>query len=338
MARLNVDSSNNSIQLQYGKMRGPETIMFDITQRCNMRCMHCYNYSNNNYDQDLCDSDMMKTAEQIVEVKPCVVCLCGGEPTVRLDLCLKIAKLLTTHGISVNMVSNGLLLTKENIVSLFDSGIKNIQISLDSHKEDVVDTFRGTKGAYSAAIAAIDNVLELGKVPTVTFIPTKINYKDVGGLVDLLYSKGIVSVRYMPFIPLGRGMNNLYPLKMTAKENEELYWIIHDTKIKYPEFDFDYGDPLEHIYLFRTNPVAVTPMYEIKSNGDVQLTPYIPYIYGNVKDYTLTQLWKLNLRDIWRSPSVQEVAQKINTLDDIENQQILPYQGKDIDLMKEVVI
>lgn len=338
MARLNVDSSNNSIQLQYGKMRGPETIMFDITQRCNMHCMHCYNYSNNNYDQDLCDSDMMKTAEQIVQVKPCIVCLCGGEPTVRLDLCLKIAKLLTTHGISVNMVSNGLLLTKKNIISLFDSGIKNMQISLDSHKEDVVDKFRGTKGAYSAAIAAIDNILAIGRVPTVTFIPTKINYKDVGGLADLLYSKGITSVRYMPFIPLGRGMNNLHPLKMTAKENEELYWIIHETKIKYPEFEFDYGDPLEHIYLFRTNPVAVTPMYEIKSNGDVQLTPYIPYIFGNVKDYTLTQLWELNLRDIWRSPTIQEVAHKINTLDDIEDQQILPYQGKDIDLMKEVVI
>lgn len=36
----------NTPQEQYGYVKGPNMIMFDITQRCNMRCMHCYNFSN----------------------------------------------------------------------------------------------------------------------------------------------------------------------------------------------------------------------------------------------------------------------------------------------------
>lgn len=334
MARLKIDSRVSCIQEQYGKLIGPENIMLDITQRCNMHCMHCYNFSNKDFADDLSDEQMINITQQIIDVKPCVVCLCGGEPTLRLELCTKIARELTEHGIVVNMVSNGLLLDKENVGKLFESGIKNIQISLDSFQKNTVDKFRGHKGAFEGALDAIDNILLAGSIPAVTFIPTKLNYRDVGGLATLLYERGIKKVRYMPLIPIGRGNKNVNILKMNSQENEEFFWLMKKTEASLPDFKFDYGDPLEHIYLYRNNPLAKTPSYEIKSNGDVQLSCYIPYIFGNVRDYTLNQLWELGLKDIWRDKRMQKIARSINTLDDIENQKVFPYMGEDWDLLK----
>lgn len=138
------------------------------------------------------DEQMLRIANEIAtRIKPYLVCLCGGEPTLRYDLCVKIAKLLTSHGIAVNMVSNGLLLNKEKVSTLFSSGIRNIQISLDSYREEIVDMFRRTKGAYKAATSAIETILDLGRTPGVACIPTQLNYRDLPGLAKYLHNLGI---------------------------------------------------------------------------------------------------------------------------------------------------
>ena len=48
MSRIDIRTTELAIQEMYGKMRGPQNIMFDITQRCNMHCKHCYNFSGDN--------------------------------------------------------------------------------------------------------------------------------------------------------------------------------------------------------------------------------------------------------------------------------------------------
>lgn len=74
------------------------------------------------------------------------------------------------------------------------------------------------------------------------------------------------------------------------------------------------------------------PLYTVASNGDVQLSCYIPYIYGNVMTNTLKTLWDSGLRSIWRNPEFKAIVSKINTLYDLQKQSIMPYSGKDINL------
>lgn len=45
----------------------------------------------------------------------------------------------------------------------------------------------------------------------------------------------------------------------------------------------------------------MTAAYEIKSNGDILLSSYLPYTFGNVMKNTLTELWDMGLKDVWRS-------------------------------------
>lgn len=337
MKEIMIDSKVHSIQAEYGQMNGPQNLMFDITQNCNMHCMHCYNYSGDKKYKDLNDCGMLEITRQIIELKPCLVCLCGGEPTLRLPLVNQITRLLTDAGIIVNMVSNGILLDENSLKELYESGIENIQISLDSYREDVVNEFRGNKGAFKAAINAIDSILKLGRKPSVTFIPTKMNYKDVKGLATLLYTKEIYNVRYMPLIPIGRGKHNVEKLMLSGMEKEELYWSIKEIEEELEGFQFEYGDPLEHIYLYRNNYLAVTPSFEIKSNGDVQISCYIPYIFGNIMQYKLKKLWDMGLSSVWKQSEFNNIVKGINTLNDLELQERLPYENQDVNLLQDKI-
>lgn len=332
---IDVETNVKEIQKAYATINGPESIMFDITQRCNLHCKHCYNCSNINFKEDLDDDSMIEIAKKIVDIKPRTVCLCGGEPTIRFELCLKVAKLLSDNKILVNMVTNGYKSDIDSLCALYKHGINSIQISLDSYYPDTMNEFRESTIAHKNAIRAINNILELGNMPSVTFIPTKMNYKEMPLVAEYLYNIGIKELRYMPFIPIGRGKYNNFKLKLSTEEREELFWLLRKKKQEIPEFKFDYGDPLEHIYLFRNNYEAFNPSYEIKSNGDILLTCYLPYKFGNALKYDLDYLWDRGLNNIWKNGYFHELVLKINDLYDIEKQEIMPYMGKEIELFKK---
>ena len=64
--------------------RGPESIYWDITYRCNLHCKHCLNNAgdrfSHDYDQELSVDEASKLIRQIAEIRPHNLCICGGEP------------------------------------------------------------------------------------------------------------------------------------------------------------------------------------------------------------------------------------------------------------------
>ena len=325
-----------TIQTEYGKLSGPLNIMWDMTNKCNLCCMHCYNKSGKDaHYKDLDDEDMKKSAHHIAEAGIPIVCFCGGEPLLRYPLLLKAAKVLSSRGIVVNMVTNGLLLTTEKVKMLRESGVNGIQISLDSYSPAIHDKFRGKDGAYDKALEAIKIILNSGIVPEVTFIPTKQTYQGIGKVIDILIEMGIKSLNSMPFIPIGRGYDNKEQLKMSVAEKWEFEWLVRKKLYEYPDFSFNNGDPLEHIYLFSQNPDAKTITYEIRCNGDIVVSPYLPFLYGNAVSNTLNQLWEDGLKDVWKIPEVNNAAKRIVSLDDIEQQKNRPWNNQDIQLYSE---
>jgi MoaA/NifB/PqqE/SkfB family radical SAM enzyme len=325
-----------TIQAEYSKLRGPLNIMWDMTNRCNLCCMHCYNRSGKGaHYKDLSDEEMMVIAEHIVEAGIPVVCFCGGEPLLRYPLLIKAAKVLSASGIVVNMVTNGLLLTEEKVRMLRASGVNGIQISLDSYSAEIHDKFRGLDGAFQKALEAIKLILNSGIIPEVTFIPTKLNYKGIGQVIDLLYELGIKKLNSMPFIPIGRGYDNRSRLKMTSQEKWEFEWLVRKKLNQYVDFDFNNGDPLEHIYLFSQNPNAKTITYEIRCNGDIVVSPYLPFLYGNAVKTSLNKLWDDGLKDVWKIPEIKDTARRIISLEEIEKQTNRPWNNQDIQLYCE---
>lgn len=52
--------------------------------------------------------------------------------------------------------------------------------------------------------------------------------------------------------------------------------------------------------------------------------------------FSLT-VWEMGLKDVWKTDFMKEVTKDIRTLEDIENQELLPWRDEAIDLLKRGV-
>lgn len=71
----------------------PLQVQFDITNKCNFRCLHCYNKSGENEacHDELTDSDVIALFADFAKMRPFNICFCGGEPLLRKELILTVS-------------------------------------------------------------------------------------------------------------------------------------------------------------------------------------------------------------------------------------------------------
>jgi len=315
----------------FSKMSGPVAIMWDVTNRCNLSCIHCYNKSGSHPPVDDIDTrEMLSIAEQIVEMKPFIVCLCGGEPLVREDI-LEIISFLKPHVLSVNMVSNGYVLDRQLARDLIQAGIGSVQISLDGAKPETHDAFRSHPGSWQRAVNAIEALAAEGMSPPVAFIPNKLNYREITAWGELCGELGAYNLRLMPLIPLGRAMKALKRLVLSSEEDFIVRRTIYRFKFDHPEMTVEWGDPLHHIYNF-TNPQNRMRTYsvEIRPDGLISMSAYLPLVVGDLKRHSLKEYWDAGLDGIWHHPAVLSWTEGLQCLDDLTRQPHQPWNKEDV--------
>ncbi|WP_083500587.1 radical SAM protein [Thermococcus celericrescens] len=112
-------------------LKGPVSVSIDVTYRCNYNCPYCYvGCSPNINREELTTKEMFSIIDELADLEVLVLCLCGGEPTLRKDL-IKILNYANEKGITVNIVTNGSLISDNFASKLAESGIGIVQVSLD---------------------------------------------------------------------------------------------------------------------------------------------------------------------------------------------------------------
>ncbi len=208
-------SVNNYIKTD---LSGPIMVAFDITNRCNFKCLHCFNHSGEDiFDDELTDQEKLNVVDQIIELKPYLVCLCGGETTC-CNVLISIIEKLSKHVPTVNIVSNGYLIDKKMAHNLKMAGVSSVQISLDGINAEQHDTFRGRYGAFEHAIQAVKNLREENITVLSSLVPNKLSYKDTYKYFKMCYELGIVNARCMPYLPMGRAESLADKLELNSEE------------------------------------------------------------------------------------------------------------------------
>jgi organic radical activating enzyme len=100
-----------------------DSFVFEITQHCNHRCLHCYNVWKNagEYPQgELDTADTLKILERMLDQTGAgLVTLSGGEPLLRSDV-FQVVSFLNARDVAVNLITNGTLLDDAAIARLAD--------------------------------------------------------------------------------------------------------------------------------------------------------------------------------------------------------------------------
>jgi len=128
---------------------------FQITGRCNSRCMFC-NCWKNPYpsEKDIPAEVWVETAKRLLGFTDIeYLCIGGGEPLLYRDI-FKVLRSMTNLNIHTIMVTNGSLFTHDTCFRILDSGLNQIDFSIDG-LEKMHDGLRGTPGLFKKCIESI---------------------------------------------------------------------------------------------------------------------------------------------------------------------------------------
>ncbi|MDA3918251.1 MAG: 12,18-didecarboxysiroheme deacetylase [Deltaproteobacteria bacterium] len=189
--------------LQFSKDKKP-VIVWNMTRRCNLKCVHCYAKSENiSYDNELNREQSLAMIDDLAEFGVPVLLFSGGEPLVHPRL-IEYAQYAVNKGMRAVISTNGTLITKEKAKALKEIGLSYVGISLDG-LEETHDKFRGVKGSYKKAMKAIEYCQKAGIKVGLRFTINKRNVKDIPGIFDLLEEKNIPRACFYHLVYSGRG-------------------------------------------------------------------------------------------------------------------------------------
>lgn len=180
-----------------------DSVVWELTLRCNARCVHCGSSAGKDRSDNLSDDEILRICDELAEVKCCKVALIGGEVFLH-PLWRVIVQKLRAHNIAVQIITNGLSLNAEKIQFLHEQNIDTLAISLDGASPEIHDAIRGVPGTFSHILSLKDNILE-NLLPTIAITTiTKKNILDLPNLMQLLLSSYFCSWQIQIGNPFGR--------------------------------------------------------------------------------------------------------------------------------------
>lgn len=286
------------------KLDTPIKIQWKITNKCNLKCKHCYLGKLDGFELPFEKAD--EIVDTIINSNVMEVTISGGECLTYKGI-EKIIKKFLINGIKVDVFTNALLL--KNVLDKIDSDILNksallFYVSVDGLKSSH-EQIRG-KNTFDKTIENIKYAIEKGYPVVTNTVINKINYCDIMDMIALLKQMGVKDVQLSNLIVQGSADNSM---KISLSEQMALKEKINDLYKEHPEFGYIYysevpdSDGVRKVYSLSNGKkdfigndnwkcTAGVARVTIDSNGKVYCCPFI-------KDSYLGDLNKENLSDVW---------------------------------------
>lgn len=208
------------------------SLFWECTQRCNIACLHCGSDCTAGTDiPDMPAADFLRVIDSIkphVDSHKVMIIITGGEPLVRRDL-EEVGLALYRREFPWGIVTNGLALTDERLLSLRRAGIHAITISLDGLRDNH-NWLRGNRMGFDRAMAAIKRVAATNDIKwdVVTCVNRR-NLGELDALKEELIAAGVRDWRLFTIFPAGRAAGQP-DLRLTPEEYRSLMEFIKATR------------------------------------------------------------------------------------------------------------
>ncbi|MBW2054638.1 MAG: 12,18-didecarboxysiroheme deacetylase [Deltaproteobacteria bacterium] len=300
--------------LQFSSDKRP-VIVWNITKRCNLKCVHCYAHAKDMaFDSELSTLEGKNLLDDLAEFGVPVILFSGGEPLTRKDL-PELAAYAVKKGMRAVISTNGTLITPEKAQTLKEIGLSYVGISLDG-MEEINDRFRGMKGAFKAALQGIENCKKAGIKVGLRFTINKSNVAEIPKIFNLLQEMDIPRACFYHLVYAGRG-TNLVKEDLSHQESRNAVDLIMDlTKQLHDKghikevltVDNHADGPYLYLRLLKENPERAREVLELLQmnegnssgigigcvswDGEVHADQFWRhYSFGNVKDRPFSEIW-----------------------------------------------
>ncbi|PMP74592.1 MAG: radical SAM/SPASM domain-containing protein [Aciduliprofundum sp.] len=270
-----------------------------VTRGCNLRCKTCYISAGKPLRDELSVNDYRNIFLELKELDFQMVYILGGEPMLRGDI-FHIIWDAKYKGLYASMSSNGYFIDHEKALRLKESGLDQIQISIDSADEKMNDYIRG-RNSFSRAVAAVKNLKDVGMKVSIAFTITSFYY-DIMKMIELAESLNVEVINLSVAQPFGRaaGTGAVPTNEQVRNVLKDLEKTETDLRITFNGFRFflDRDAYYEAKKIaekdYHTCP-AGRERFVIDSNGDVygcELLISSEFREGNVKENDLREIWR----------------------------------------------
>jgi len=265
----------------------PLSVHFDITYRCNERCVHCY------LDHD--DLGEMTTAEiedvldQLADAGVFFLALSGGEVLMRRDF-FDIVEHARRRLFNVKIKTNGVMIREPEARRLRQLGVEQVQISVYSHRPEVHDGITKLPGSLRRTIEAIRFLKLQGLKVSMANVLMTANLFDNHGVMSLAKDLGVSYTLDPTITPKIDGNTAVLALRAPAAElrrvfrNEELVGNV-------AEFCAPPAAPDEDVMDGYPCSAGHTSCY-ISPYGDVFPCVQFPLPSGNLRREKFVEIWQ----------------------------------------------
>ena len=195
------------------------TVWLNVTNKCNLRCIHCHLSSGEALKNEMATQELMKVIDEMKDLVVKEVVISGGEPLVRGDI-LEILEYASQQDIEkLSLITNGTLITNEIVEKLKKLEKLHVQVSLDGAKKETHEFIRG-KGTYENII---DGIKKLVNAEVNCFIGMTVmgnNMNEMQGMAELSKRLGL---NYLHF--------SILQEKGRAKENQSVHGLDNEDYI-----------------------------------------------------------------------------------------------------------
>jgi len=321
-------------------LRGPYQMTLDITNKCNLRCLHCFNRSGENpiVEDELSDDEVVAFLRDVAGIKPFNLCFCGGEPLLRRELLLQGIKILADGGVKASTVTNGQLMTAEIARRMADAGIYQVQVSVDGATPESHDRLRNRRGCFAKALKAIEHLAAAKIKVGVAFTPTRWSIGEVEPLARRLRDLGVSAMRVQALMVMGRGQVYSEDINPTAGQYRRLVADLRrlrNTDARGDSFHLEWGDPVDHLIRFSDMLDRCCPFIAVRANGAIIPSIYLPLTVGSVRRHAFSEYWDAGLARLWRLPLLKSMAARVRSVPEMgggDDGTPRPYWERDLEV------
>ncbi len=295
----------------------PVSLQFELTHKCNQKCLHCYNQSGMeaNLKSDLPIARWKELAREAGELGVFECTISGGEALLLGDGLFEIMDILAEYDIRIRFITNGMLLTQPILDKMKKYKLKWLQVSIDGSRPELHDYIRNTEGAFRKAISAANLVKINGFPLLIAHAVVKTNLDYVEEMIDTAYILGAEGIIIAPFIYAGRAIINQDKLDLTPEEISSVLSKIHAKKKEYNKRMIILTS-LEEQGTLQLKNISANSAMLINPSGDVKIDCLMPFFIGNVLNNSIHEIWESIGKKIRGNGQIKEYLQSIKSSKD----------------------
>ncbi len=183
-------------------LQSPFILGIIITNRCNLNCIHCMNFINDNDAVELTNKEIKNLIDECVEHQIPYIDFNGGEPFLRNDFDEILDYAIEKKRI-ISISTNGTLINN-NWLDKYSGKISLLKISIDSSCLDKHENFRATNGCFQKTINNVIKAVNKGYQITIQTVISKLNQYHLKNIVALCKEVNVNGLHCKLLLPGGR--------------------------------------------------------------------------------------------------------------------------------------